>query len=458
MIRSRKSKGVETTDSETDSSVLNQQKQRSVPYYKYTGRISAIAICILLILASHRHWKYPTHHHGHDQVKVTKRNRRKFVSYTSCDWERLWLDNVQNWTEEEEICQVFYDHESNRRYMHAFLDLLCTSTILDSTHQDWCVMDDDYRPLFYHTKQNKSVGENYSLFFHSESPFKDMNLTTLLSSTPRPLRPGPEHEDLVSKFVFLDEETGEEYVEYIEPLVSHLRFPLARCLPTKIFPIPYSLFRGYVIPPPEPPRGASAVYFDAGASSWSQGGGGPSLKFFVNVWKRHGIDFQDIFAFEMTTSSDDFYKDVPPQYKNRTHYQQCAVSSLPEGETTENPFIPHVIERYHRDHATRASNSASTNATSPSAENENVIANDLYLFFKLDIDSPLVEAGSVEYIMDIAAQGLIHEFAWEHHVHGNYLMRVPWSGPAGLADLSLKDSYNIFLRLRMMGIRAHSWV
>jgi hypothetical protein len=29
---------------------------------------------------------------------------------------------------------------------------------------------------------------------------------------------------------FLDETTGRFYQEYIEPLVSHLRFPLAQCL------------------------------------------------------------------------------------------------------------------------------------------------------------------------------------------------------------------------------------
>jgi hypothetical protein len=319
--------------------------------------------------------------------------------------------------------------------MHDFLQLICTSKV-KPPYDNWCIMDDEYRPLLYDTTNRTRGG--YALFFQSESQFKNMNLTTLIDGDgPQPVRPGPQTENIMSKFVFFDEETGEEYVEYIEPLVSHLRFPLAKCLPTKIWPIPYALFRGWVIPPPEPPRGRQVVYFDAGASSWSKGGGGPSLKFFANIWKRHGIDFQDIYAYEMTTTSDEFYQDVPPEYKNRTHYRQCAVSSSPEEATEKNPFIPHEIQHYIKNNA--------------ASEHE------LYILFKLDIDSPLVEQGSVDYLLD-QAPGLIDEFAWEHHVVGNYLMRPAWSGPAGIAPLSLKQSYDIFLRMRNLGIRAHSWV
>ena len=46
-------------------------------------------------------------------------------------------------------------------------------------------------------------------------------------SNPKPFEFTSDLEHVFSKFVFYGEETQEQYTEYIEPLVSHLRFPLA---------------------------------------------------------------------------------------------------------------------------------------------------------------------------------------------------------------------------------------
>lgn len=113
-----------------------------------------------------------------------------------------------------------------------------------------------------------------------------------------PIRPGPEHEHILSKFVFEDEVTEEIYVEYIEPLVAGLRHPLAHCHNggAKINSLPPYVFRGYIIPPPERPRAKKLLYFDAGASSWDEGDGGPSLKYFTNTWARQGMTFDIVRA------------------------------------------------------------------------------------------------------------------------------------------------------------------
>eukprot|EP00541_Cyclophora_tenuis_P011403 CAMPEP_0116544936 /NCGR_PEP_ID=MMETSP0397-20121206/2387_1 /TAXON_ID=216820 /ORGANISM="Cyclophora tenuis, Strain ECT3854" /LENGTH=379 /DNA_ID=CAMNT_0004069189 /DNA_START=273 /DNA_END=1413 /DNA_ORIENTATION=- len=237
---------------------------------------------------------------------------------------------------------------------------------------------------------------------------------------PKPVIPTKEHEHVVSKFLFMDEFTGERYEEYIEPLVSHLRFPLTHCMRNypdeEEFKYHMVSFRGWLIPPPPGVRRDRSIYFDAGASSWDKGSGGPSLKYFYKMWLRHGIDFDEIYAFEMATTEEVFKNSLPGNVKKRTHFQQCAVSSSPTDDSPEHPFPPAVIKR----------------TTNP----------DDYVLFKLDIDSPDVEDGSILSILE-DPNSHIDELVWEHHVRGNYLM-TEWGEAQNLADVSLRESYELF--------------
>ena len=226
----------------------------------------------------------------------------------------------------------------------------------------------------------------------------------------------------------MDEATGKKHVEYIEPLVSHLRWPLAGCIDLNA---DHWIFRGYVIPPPAAAAaGRKSYYFDAGASSWNAGGGGPSLSYFSHMWGRHGIHFDEIRAFEMTTPAKEFHDTVPAAMKKRTFYQQCAVSSTMQGHTQATPFIPKLI----------------ADMTEP----------DSYVLFKLDIDSPAVENSQIEYIL-ANTKNTVAELAYEHHVAGNYLMAPERWGP-DCPKLTLRQSYDVFLNMRKKGIRAHSWI
>jgi hypothetical protein len=220
-----------------------------------------------------------------------------------------------------------------------------------------------------------------------------------LTSLPQPVVPGPEHEHVVSKLIFRDDQTGEEYIEYIEPLVSHLRFPLCKCATYQPaghagyhwYPI---MFKGYVIPPPPGLELRRKFYFDAGASDWSHGHTGSSLKYFHDMWLRYGHVFDGIFAYEIGTTAEDFYKTVPLHLKGRVHYQQCAVVSSPEEEVPgEKPFLPSVIKK----EATAAD----------------------YVLFKLDIDMPNIEHGTIDFILN-DPNNFIDEIVWEHH--SKYLM------------------------------------
>ena len=74
---------------------------------------------------------------------------------------------------------------------------------------------------------------------------------------------------------------------------------------------------------------------------------------------------------------------------------------------------------------------------------------------------PLGHAKLNYYLSDEGSGHLqyLDEFAWEHHVRGNYIMaRRGWCPGACDRSKSLKQSYEYFLAMRMKGIRAHSWV
>jgi hypothetical protein len=299
--------------------------------------------------------------------------RRKFISYSSSKWEQLWLDKVDEWANTRKICEVILGEQKDM--VHDFMNLTCTSFVGDQ----WCRIDDAFRPLWYNTA-------NRTEFHLSFDPPPEVEGIPIPS--PQPLKPGPEHDHIVSKFVFLDETTGLEYTEYIEPLVSHLRHPLSQCVTAGIDSYGLAIFRGYIIPPPsKPPVEGSIIYFDAGASNWNAGAGGPSLSYFTAIWNRHGMDFDRIQAYELSTPPKDFYQSVPPHFQNKTIYRQCAVASFADGETINNPFLPNEIGR--------------------------IAKPDDFVFFKLDIDSPEVEDGSIQYILNNPVH--VDELFWEHH-------------------------------------------
>ena len=131
-----------------------------------------------------------------------------------------------------------------------------------------------------------------------------------------------------------------------------------------------------------------------------------------------------------------FYKGVPSNYKPKVHYHQAWVSSNPNEPDPAKPFIPRVIAK--------------------TAKPED------YVFFKLDIDALGIETNMVEhYLSEEGSNHLAYldEFAWEHHIRGNYIMaRRGWCPGTCDRTKSLKDSYEYFLKLRQKGVRAHSWV
>ena len=398
------------------------------------------------------------------QAFTRTKDGRKFLGYTSSAWEEEWLAHMDEWQADRTICDHVLDDDGWAK-MRRFLEATCTrypDPSTDHPHRGspWCSMDDAYNSgggLFYNRETGMLTVGRQAL--PEDLKFED---------DVRPLAPSADYEDVFSKFTYRDEVTGNTYDEYIEPLVSHLRHPLSQCTDHPLFRTRVLsggtedltfhrmnaekwhllVARGYLIPPPPRVRNSDhdgsgkskTYYFDAGASSWSRGPGGPSLSVLSNYWNRNGMAFDDIRAFEGSTSPEDFYAVVPEEWKDRTTFTQAWIRSLPGVPATDDadldgPFLPtHISE---------------------------TVGPDDYVIFKLDIDSPTVEINTVLHLLSeegAADLANIDEFFWEHHIFGNYLMRGLWGMKPGQDDRSIRESAELFLQLRQRGVRSHSWV
>eukprot|EP00548_Thalassiothrix_antarctica_P005656 CAMPEP_0194136470 /NCGR_PEP_ID=MMETSP0152-20130528/6486_1 /TAXON_ID=1049557 /ORGANISM="Thalassiothrix antarctica, Strain L6-D1" /LENGTH=226 /DNA_ID=CAMNT_0038833143 /DNA_START=244 /DNA_END=924 /DNA_ORIENTATION=+ len=158
----------------------------------------------------------------------TIKNSRKFVSYTSSEFELLWLNHVTEWTDSKAICDVITSTNYSP-YMHDFLNATCTSRYL-YPYANWCIIDDEYRPMYYNTANCDTFEIQWSPPLENPKMAKDGYPLQVEDSHPKPFEFTSDLEHVFSKFVFYDEETQEQHTEYIAPLVSHLSFPLAMCL------------------------------------------------------------------------------------------------------------------------------------------------------------------------------------------------------------------------------------
>jgi len=320
-------------------------------------------------------------------------------SYHSSDWEKLWLNNIHKW-QYNGICEALLEQKEQ-------IGIFMNSTCSAHTDTDWCLIDDSVHQFWYNTIDSR---------IQLEKPLEIRYVSAIKAIF-------PDNKKIWSWFEVENKLTGQVKYEYIEPLVSHLRHPLARCHFADKNDI-LLVDRSYVLPGFDKSR--KSYLFDAGASSWNSGAGGPSLSYFTSVWKRYGIDWNHIEAWEGLTDSSEFYKTVPTEWLSKVSYHKEWISTSP----TQPPFVPSIIE-------------SRTNI------------ND-YVVFKLDIDSKFVESEIVKYMMHWDKLQLIDEFLWEHHVD-NYLMASNWGSSQDMTK-KISDSYEYFLFLRHKGVRAHSWV
>lgn len=359
-----------------------------------------------------------TNAHLLNPLQVTR--SRKVISYHSSRWEMIWLENILHWQDTKSICNAIVIEQAH--LLHEYLNILCTSR-LAIPYEQWCIIDDGNHQLWYNTENKDRVQVTF------QRPVPD----DVYVPPPQPVIPGSQHKHVMSWFV-IEDERGNRYDEYIEPLISHLRFPLHKCLhPVPITPqyqFYYSNFKGWILPPP--PIVAQVhqhkVYFDAGASAWD-GRSTTSLTGITNAWARHGMVFDEIHAFEPHTTQETFEKTVPREWFNKVLFQQLDIASSYEDASLLTPFIPAIIKTK--------------------------TVEDDYVLFKLDTTSPEAEASNLQFILGDNDAYHIDEIVWDHRM-GSHYSQQEWVDM--VPEVNLQDSFYMLLKLRLRGIRAHSWI
>lgn len=221
----------------------------------------------------------------------------------------------------------------------------------------------------------------------------------------------------------------------IEPLVGFLRHPEAGCRCAGPCASPWSrlLSKAYLLPALHtevwPRDRGSAFLFDLGASLYNKGPGGASTKWFVDEYQVRGIQFDRVYAWEATPYIDtEIYKAMPAPMVDRMVYYNVPVDATVGAK--HNPWRTLRAVATPRD----------------------------FVVVKIDIDNSTIEELLVQQLLsDATLSGLVDELYFEHHVRHTPMWGYGWRCNT-VTNHTLAHSYDLFGRLRELGIRAHSWV
>ncbi|GAX23192.1 hypothetical protein FisN_39Hu012 [Fistulifera solaris] len=173
-------------------------------------------------------------------------------------------------------------------------------------------------------------------------------------------------------------------------------------------------------------RTSRIVLVDMGASLQFHGKEDSPALYLINLFHRFGLPFDHIYAFELKpTEPAEVYQKLPPPIMSAYHWINLGVSVEPGNVL--NPFTT-IKKNFNRD--------------------------DL-IIVKLDIDTPHLEMALAQQLMeDRELSSLIDHFYFEHHVGLKELLPNWGSKVQG----TIKESLELFNKLRQKGISAHFWV
>jgi hypothetical protein len=168
----------------------------------------------------------------------------------------------------------------------------------------------------------------------------------------------------------------------IEPLVGFLRHPFHVCFSEGD---EFNVDKSYMFP-----SFATAsvnrkikkrnLFFDVGASAYASGAGGASQSWFVETYRKRGIEFDHIYAWEVSHNQSHNLRETPDDILLKMSYFNLPVSSDPR----------------HRDSVVRYIS--------------NLAHEDDFIVFKLDIDEEVVEWQIMSSILkDKTVSALIDE-------------------------------------------------
>jgi hypothetical protein len=367
-----------------------------------------------------------------DEVKDNGKgelSRRKFVSYEPSQWEAGWVDGISQLVQAKSICQALLQGKHQQDWLHKFLKMMCSARP-EPPNDSWCYFHDHNHFVWYNSK-NLNTFELYI----DQTPLQLDGIQPPVPMSSNTLEMEKDWEEIASKFTFLDETTGEVYYEYIEPLVAHLRFPLARCLERK--PL-LADFASFVIPPPSLSRvDGRTIMYDMGSSDWSR------LEYIVEEWTAHDAGFTYLITYAPSENEnlDAFLESVPEQHQSHIyrHFLNLVDKPPTEHSDPKDFFLPDKI----RDQARP----------------------DDYIMVKFDrtMNADLKVALVQSIVNDPTSSSALHvdEIFWEINASGNYVMQSWFDTNLKfdeVSSMSLADAYGILTSLRERGIRAHAWI
>jgi hypothetical protein len=350
-------------------------------------------------------------------------NRRRFVRYEPSEWETQWIGQIDDIIQAQSFCRSLLGSDSQKEKLHDYLNAICGSRSEEPEMFKWCYLEDTNHYVWYNTDNRDSFE-----FYINEMP---EGLTQRPAFKQPFLQRGDEKIDSVlSRLVYFDEFTNEEYTEYIEPLVSHLRFPLAGCLPA--YPLLAELTNFVLSPGYLDRQNARKMLYDVGSSDWSR------LDYIIKTWGHWEVYFQEISAYAPPNTppeADTFPPTVPADTNIRIFREYLPLTDQP----TEDPNLLFL----------------------PTKMMEQIDVND-YIILKLDRGSSAsFKESLIQFILDHAGLDLhIDELMWEVNNADNYVLQSYMEAHATFQDMSsthLGDSYRTLQALRQKGVRAHAW-
>ena len=204
---------------------------------------------------------------------------------------------------------------------------------------------------------------------------------------------------------------------------------------------------------------------DAGSSMFSS-----SMAFLACAYSQRKISFNEVFAWEVTLlEPKSFWADVSSIYLYADDillvvwlYCVYVFLYLPPPPPHPPPLqVPTRWKPFY--HYYNIPISAPINSTdSPLFFIEHATEVDDFVAFKLDVDTPSVELPILQYILEhpsIAEK--IDEFFFELHFDCEVMMHLGWDRPQETTFMGKTFdrtfAFEVFTKLREMGIRAHVW-
>jgi hypothetical protein len=352
-----------------------------------------------------------------DTVNQVK-NRRKFVRYEPSAWESQWVDQIDDIMQSQSLCRSLLASDVQRNKVHDYLKSICGTHPADQSQWNWCYYEDATHFMWY----NLDNRDKFEIYVNEMPPGIDER-PHYVPAYPQ----GDIAASVISKLVYFDEFTGEEYSEAIEPLVSHLRFPLAGCL--KNLPLLGELTTFVLGPGYLDRTNARKMIYDVGSPDWSR------LAYIVKDWGIFETEFQEISSYATSPtveSNDEFPKTVPADQAGRIFREYFELTDAPTDDPSKL-FLPDKIM-------------------------DQVDVND-YILLKLDHGNARFKENLIQYIID-SDNVHIDELMWEVNNSDNYVLKKYIEDHATFEDMSsmkLGDAYRMLQALRNKGIRAHAW-